>query len=249
MLGKYIRVRVTHPIHAQDPQRGVCYPLNFGVAEGGKQFTRNIRGVYIMGISHPVRSFDGRVIAILRRPDEGDLLIAAPRKAKFIDPQIRAALAPTEGADGYTLECLYERSCGAIVYRIINDELRFLLIRNKRSTYWGFPKGHMERDETKEDTARREVLEETGLHITIIPHFSAKSEYTIQGKVEKAVTIFLASTEDTQTVIQQEEIDDYVWYNYDKAYQVLKFDNDRQIIKRAYEFIQKHHLTGGNLHG
>ena len=37
-----------------------------------------------------------------------------------------------------------------------------------------------------------EVLEETGIHIDIIPDFTAKSDYTIQGKVEKSVTIFLA---------------------------------------------------------
>lgn len=80
----------------------------------------------------------------------------------------------------------------------INGETRLLLIKNSRSAHWGFPKGHMERGETPEQTARREVLEETGMHIDIIPDFTAKSDYTIQGKVEKSVTIFLAKTEDTK---------------------------------------------------
>ena len=51
----------------------------------------------------------------------------------------------------------------------------------------------------EEITAIREVLEETGIHIQILPQFASKSEYTIQGRVEKSVTIFLAKTKDTQT--------------------------------------------------
>lgn len=250
MLGKYIRVKVTKPIHSVNQQYGYEYLLNFGVVDSGKRFDKNIRGVYIMGINHPVRSFDGRVIASIRKEGEpGEFLIAAPRKTKFIDAQIRSAVSFAEDLGKYTLSCLYERSCGAVVYRIINGELRFLLIRNKRSTYWGFPKGHMEKNETKEDTAKREVLEETGIHINIIPDFSVKSEYTIQGRVEKTVTIFLASTDDTNTIIQKEEIEDYVWYNYEKAYEVLKFENDRTIIKKANDFIIKNNILKGENHG
>lgn len=112
------------------------------------------------------------------------------RKHAFIGYQIADALAFAEPEGTYRLECLYERSCGAVVCRRINDEIRLLLIKNSRSAHWGFPKGHMERGETPEQTARREVLEETGIHIDIIPDFTAKSDYTIQGKVEKSVTIF-----------------------------------------------------------
>lgn len=238
MLGKYIRVKITKPIHSFNQQYGYEYLLNFGMIDSGRHLDKNIRGVYIMGLNHPVRSFDGRVIASFSHPgEEGEYLVAAPRKSKYIDTQIREALEFAEGEGDYPLDCLYEMSCGAVVFREINGEIRFLLIRNRRSTYWGFPKGHMERGETKEDTARREVLEETGVHINIIPDFSLKSEYTIQGKVEKTVTIFLASTNNTQTVIQREEIEDYVWYDFEKAYKVLRFENDREIIRKAHEFL------------
>ncbi|MFR2841802.1 MAG: NUDIX domain-containing protein [Acutalibacteraceae bacterium] len=36
-----------------------------------------------------------------------------------------------------------------------------MLIKNKRSAHWGFPKGHMEKGETREETAKREIGEET----------------------------------------------------------------------------------------
>ena len=163
-----------------------------------------------------------------------------PKNMRFIGYQIADALAFAESEGTYRLECLYERSCGAVVCRRINGEIRLLLIKNSRSAHWGFPKGHMERGETPEQTARREVLEETGIHIDIIPDFTAKSDYTIQGKVEKSVTIFLAKTEDTETIIQREEIDDYIWLGFDKALETLKFENDKAILKSARRFMDKH---------
>lgn len=161
---------------------------------------------------------------------------------RFISYQIEDAVAFAEKGRDYKLECLYERSCGAVVYRRINDEIRYLLIKNRRSTHWGFPKGHVEKGETFEQTAMREVLEETGIHIQILPQFASKSEYTIQGRVEKTVTIYLAKTRDTQTTIQREEIEDYIWLNFDKAMDTLRFINDRNILQSAHDFLVKQHI-------
>lgn len=238
MLGRYIRVRVTHPIGSINPSTGAEYHLNYGVVEGTKRFDYPVSGAYIMGIAQPVRNFDGRVIALIHRnADKRTILIAAPKQKRFINHEIRTAIAAQEAPGSYTLDCLYEHSCGAVVYRIIQNEPRFLLIRNKRSAHWGFPKGHVEPGETPEETAKREVLEETGLRIQILPDFSSRSEYTIQGRVEKRVEIFVAQTHDTKTTIQEEEIADYLWLNYDKAMQHLRFDNDRDILQSAYNFL------------
>ena len=114
-----------------------------------------------------------------------------------------------------------------------------MLIKNKRSAHWGFPKGHIEHGETEMDTAKREVLEETGLHIELIPNFVEKSEYSIQGKIEKSVALFLAKTNDTQTIIQKEEIEDYIWLEYEKAKKLLKFENDISIIDKADKYLNE----------
>ncbi len=249
MLGKYVRVNVTKPYNSQDSETGLIYELNYGRIEnlqnGGTQYA------YIMGIDHPVRNFDGRVVAIIHRKNGEKIWVAAPKSTRFIINDIRRAIAFAEGDESkYTLECLYESSCGAVVFRNIGGEIRFLLIKNKRSTNWGFPKGHIENGESKEDTARREVLEETGIRIKILPGFVSTSEYTIQGKVEKSVSIFVASTTDTQTKIQQEEIEDYIWLNYSKAIKKLKFENDRSILEKAHEFLVRtgviEETDGGN---
>lgn len=89
----------------------------------------------------------------------------------------------------------------------------------------------------------REVLEETGLHITIFPGFKARSAYSIQGRIDKSVMIFLATTEDTQTVIQPSEIEDYIWLGYDACLKTLNYENDKSILQRAKAFMDEHHLT------
>ena len=103
--------------------------------------------------------------------------------------------------------------------------------------------GKFEDGESPEECVCREVLEETGIHIKIIPQFASKSEYTIQGKVEKSVIIYLARTDDTQTIIQKEEIEDYIWLNYEKAMETLRFINDRNILRNANSFIRQNGLN------
>lgn len=244
MLGKHVRICVTNPIHSVDESRGIEYQLNFGTVEGLKAYKKPVEGAYIMGVSHPVRSFEGRVIGVVRRKgSNSSLLVVAPKNKWFIDNQIKDAVSFALKESEYVLECLYEKSCGAIVYRIINDRVRFLLIKNKRSAHWGFPKGHIEKGETPRKTAVREVLEEVGLEIEIIPDFESESEYIIQNRVEKCVTIFLATTQQTTTTIQQEEIGDYAWLDYKKALNTLRFENDKQILEQANKFLTQRKLT------
>lgn len=47
----------------------------------------------------------------------------------------------------------------------VNNNGKILLVRGRQSHKWSFPKGHMERGETAESCARRELYEETGLNI------------------------------------------------------------------------------------
>ncbi len=240
MLGKYVRVRVTNPMHSVDSENNFTYGLNFGMVESGLDPHSPVKGAYVMGVSHPVHVFEGRVIALIKKKDLGGIiLVVAPKSKRFIVHQIEDAIAFAHKEGDYELSCLYEASCGAIVYRIIHGEIRFLLIKNKRSANWGFPKGHIERGETEKDTAYREVLEEAGIRIQFLPEFRFKSEYSIQGKIEKKVIIFLATTEDTTTIIQREEIEEYLWLKFDKAMASLKFPNDKTMLRKANEYLEK----------
>ncbi|MBQ8766014.1 MAG: NUDIX domain-containing protein [Clostridia bacterium] len=246
MIGKYVRVRVTKPMHYVDREKNISYQLNYGNVESGLDPLSPVKGAYIMGVTHRVRVFEGRVIASIKRRETGEvILVVAPKSKRYIVHQIEDALSFIEPTGSYDISCLYESSCGAIVYRIINGETRFLLIKNKRSLNWGFPKGHIERGENEKETAYREVLEEAGIRIRFLPDFRFRSEYSIQGKIEKQVVIFLATTDDTTTVIQREEIEEYLWLKFDKAMTSLKFPNDKQMLRKANEYLIKAGVTNG----
>lgn len=237
MLGKYVRVRIEKPIGSTD-EAGFTYPLNFGSV-----YNEENQDAFIMGIHHPVKNFDGRVIAILSdRKNNHFIWIVAPKSTRFIINDIKQYINVERDFPSYRLECLYESSCGAVVFRDIKGEVKYLLIKNRRSAHWGFPKGHIEQGETLEQTALREVLEETGLHINIIDGFSCVSKYKIRDKIDKTVTIFVGTTSDTSTVIQREEIEDFIWLTYDKAMNLLKFENDKNILESAYNFLNENNI-------
>ena len=237
MLGKLIRVAVTEAVGTALPN-GACYKLNHGKPIGKFRASSPVSGVFILGIDNPVKHFDGRVVAILRFRDTGEQkLVAAPKSKKYIDWEIRKLLSFYTDSRRYSLECYYERSCGAVVFRNIAGGIRYLLIKNRRSSNWSFPKGHVEDGETLEQTAKREVLEEAGIRIKIFHGFCSKSQYTIQNRIQKSVQIFVATTDDEQTKIQPEEIEDYIWLPYESAYNYLKFENDKTILKDARDFL------------
>ena len=93
MLGKYVRVKVVRPIGAKHPRFPFTYRLNYGFAQGVTGISGEAQGVYIMGIDHPVREFDGRVIAIVRRNNhKGIVWVAAPKSKHFIVNEICDAI-------------------------------------------------------------------------------------------------------------------------------------------------------------
>lgn len=63
-----------------------------------------------------------------------------------------------------------EKSCGAIIYTKEHGDIQYIIIRSKEGIY-GFPKGHTEGNESETETALREVAEETGLTVRLIPGF------------------------------------------------------------------------------
>ena len=112
----------------------------------------------------------------------------------------------------------YEKSCGAIIYREINNGLEYLLLRSAREDrFWGFAKGHMEDGETEEDTCIREVFEEAGIKIQIEDGFKVGDRYKASEDIDKEVILFLGNAKEQPVSIQKEEIMEYRWCNYDDA--------------------------------
>lgn len=133
----------------------------------------------------------------------------------------------------------FEKSCGAVIYRKIDENLEFLCISHRNDGHWGFPKGHVEKDESEKQTAVREVCEETGLQVALIHGFRATVEYSPKEGVMKEVTFFLAKVGEVPVYIQLEELVDYKWTSFLEAKEILSYESSRDVLEQAYEFIKK----------
>ena len=124
----------------------------------------------------------------------------------------------------------YENSCGAIVF---NENTEKILLVKMHNGNWGFPKGHIEKDETKEETAIREVLEETNVRIKIIPNFEREIKYIPNEKTIKKVTIFMGITQDEEVSIDTFEIEDFKWCTYEEALKLVTYKLQKDVLENA----------------
>ena len=76
----------------------------------------------------------------------------------------------------------HEKSCGTVIFRKARGKYAVLLIKNKYTDCWSFPKGHVEPGENEYQTAIRETREETGIDVKIENGFRMESNYLIGKK-------------------------------------------------------------------
>lgn len=123
-----------------------------------------------------------------------------------------------------------EKSCGAVIYRMVNGAREYFILLNKKNNaqgHWGFPKGHTEFRENEYETASREIFEETGLLVVFCGDARFVSHYSPKPGVEKDAVYFIAMVRNNQTVrLQKEEVAEYRWCNFSEAKELLTHDKD-----------------------
>ena len=130
----------------------------------------------------------------------------------------------------------YENSCGAIVF---NENTEKILLVKMHNGNWGFPKGHIENNETKEETAIREVQEETNVNIKIIPNFEREIKYIPNEKTIKKVTIFAGITQDEDVKIDTFEIEAFQWCTYEEALKMVTYKLQKDVLEKARKVFVK----------
>ena len=128
----------------------------------------------------------------------------------------------------------YEICCGSVVF---NDN-KVLLIKHKYGDI-SFPKGHVEGNETEEETAIREVKEETGIDIEIINKKRYSLRYSPKNNVSKEVIYFIGKKIGGELKPQFEEIASCYFVDKDKAIDLITFDNDRNMYLEILKDIEK----------
>jgi len=136
---------------------------------------------------------------------------------------------------------------GVIIYR--NKVLLLYKNQNGRYTGWVLPKGNIEKDETYKQAAVREVNEESGVKARAVKYLG-KTQYSFKITGEnpednnilfKTVHWYLMATNSFYSKPQAEEFfADAGFYKQHEAYHLLKFHDERQIMRQAYFEYEKH---------
>ena len=130
-------------------------------------------------------------------------------------------------------------SAGAIIYRDKPDKREYLLLKS-RAGDWEFPKGGVEGDEELQQTAIREVKEESGLsNFKLLDGFHEEYNYFFQASgstIHKTVHLFVAKSFDSKAGISSEH-SDLQWRDYVQAINTINHDGPREILEHANQFL------------
>ncbi len=194
MLGKKVKVTVDRPLGTFHPEhKDLYYPVNYGYVDGIIAPDGEEQDAYILGVDVPVKEFEGIVIAIIHRNnDVEEKWVVAPEGITFTKQEIESAVHFQE--QYFETEIIMQE---VKLYEMVSDELlKFAVIATKSDGKWVFckhrerdtyesPGGRREEGESIDETARRELYEETGairFKIEPVCYYSVTSPGLFGGK-------------------------------------------------------------------
>ena len=133
-------------------------------------------------------------------------------------------------------------AAGGVVFRAGNEGIEIVLVSRRASNLFALPKGKVDPGEVVEQTAVREVREETGLEAEILePLGDVRYWFTDEDgvRVDKVVHFFLMRPTGGDTANHDHEFDDVEWYHLAEAERLLTHKNQLHILNRAAELIAK----------
>lgn len=133
-----------------------------------------------------------------------------------------------------------EFSAGGVLYKIENEEIMVMLVFARNGKVISLPKGLIERKEKPEEAAVREVKEETGC-LGEVEDFLEKIDYWYYlggERIHKYVYYYLLKYISGDPVNHDWEVEKAEWHPIDRAVQMLTFENEREVLKRAREKIR-----------
>ena len=129
-------------------------------------------------------------------------------------------------------------SAGGIVIR--HDSGRAWIVvgsrrRERDGWTWTLPKGTPIPGETREQTALREVAEETGLEVRIrAPFDSIEYSFVQRGqRIHKTVHYYLMEPVGGDLAGHDHEFEQVRWITFDEASTMLTFETERELVARA----------------
>jgi 8-oxo-dGTP pyrophosphatase MutT (NUDIX family) len=133
-------------------------------------------------------------------------------------------------------------SAGGIVVRH-QSGLPWLVVGRRRrerdGRTWTLPKGTPDAGESREQTALREVREETGLEVRITGPLDSIEYWFVQSgtRIHKTVHYFMMEPVGGDLAAHDHEFDEVRWIPFKDSASVLTFETERALVARAAELL------------
>jgi 8-oxo-dGTP diphosphatase len=136
-------------------------------------------------------------------------------------------------------------AAGAILWRKEKGELRVLMIHRSRYDDWSWPKGKLDKGEAASEAAVREIVEETGLRISLGVKLYV-SEYKLENGRKKEVHYWSAQVSDEalrkQKFTPDDEVSTFEWLSVAEAKKRMSYKFDNEPLKVLVSLDEKNQL-------
>lgn len=140
----------------------------------------------------------------------------------------------------------FETSAGGIVYKKEDGALLWLMVKHSKNHHWGFPKGHIgdiEKGESMEEAALREVEEEGGIKAAIIAKVPDKIQYffKMNGElIRKNLYYYLMEYQSGNPQDHDHEISEAIFVTEGALLKTLSFKTDKDAFVKAKALVSSH---------
>ena len=134
-------------------------------------------------------------------------------------------------------------SAGGVVHRVRAGVHEVVVCGRSDPEVWGLPKGTPDQGETREQTALREVREETGLEVAIEGFIDSIDYWFVDrrdsGRRGKTVLFYLMSSIGGDISRHDHEFDFVEWMPVDRASETLTYPNEVRIVQKGLSMVSK----------
>ena len=128
-------------------------------------------------------------------------------------------------------------SAGGVVLRPDGDAVEVVLCGRKDPRLWALPKGTPDQGESREETALREVREETGLSVEALGYIGNISYWFVKSservRCHKTVHYFLMNATGGDTAHHDHEFDEVGWFSVGDALAAMTYGNEVEIVEKG----------------
>lgn len=214
---------------------GAALPEDRALAEGLSRTRKLLRDLQVEFTFGPVSP--GHTASQLAQ----QALTGSPGQfSNFLGGQVKFG---SEGADAATAtpEAL-QMSAGGVVFKRERNKFKICLVSKRGGRIWSLPKGRVDKGETYEQTAEREILEETGHRTQAIDklheieyYFFLKETGTLY---HKFVFFYLMQLLEENAHPRDGEADEVAWFEINEAYRKLSYINEKNAVKKAQKILR-----------